>query len=657
MTGNVSVSIVNTSTAEVNETFNVILSSPTGGATLGTPSSVPVTIIDTSSLSTTTDTAAPGTPVISLPAANAQVGVATAGSTNITGTATDNKGVKRVLVNFNSGGFVDALLTVPGAPSTGWSIAVTPVTGLNTFQVKSVDYANRESTVVTRSFTATRPLVVNVDSNTGTVTAGFSPSSYRVVGTSVNLTATPKAPVPASSTPAFSFNGWTISGGPTASDIGVTAGALELPTLTFVFREGLVLTANFIPNPFTTAVAGAFNGLILPSDTLPTPGASVPSNETVGKVTANVMGTGSFSGTLFIDGMNLGFAGVFDNTGTARFGTNRATTFSVVRTTKPSYDLVLNMDLASAGTHKITGTLTQHIRGAIKSVSNLDADRAFYNGTTVKVPSNLAGTSTKAYTVVLPAKGLGSQPAGFTLADYPQGDGYATASVNINGTVLVAGKLADGTGFSASAPLSKNNMWPLFQPLYPVLSVNQGCIAGQIALDDTQPETDMAGTDLIWFRPFQLVQWYPYGWDEGIRVDLMGAKYVVPSAQPPTSVFPGPGPASALKAVDSVNGNIAATFSDGLLSGPVTRKENVSTANVASKPSSNTDAAFILTITPTTGVLSGTFTHTDASKLSFLGVIIQKGTQRGAYGYFLSKLPTPVDFTGQSGGVSLIAQP
>ena len=194
----------------------------------------------------------------------------------------------------------------------------------------------------------------------------------------------------------------------------------------------------------------------------------------------------------------------------------------------------------------------------------------------MKVPANLAGTASKAYTVVFPSKGLGSQPAGFTLADYPQGDGYATVTVYINGTVSVVGKLADGTPISASAPLSKTNTWPLFKPLYPVLGVTKGCIAGQVTLDDTQVESDMAGTDLLWFRPFQLVQWYPYGWDEGVLVDLTGAKYVVPPATPATSVFPGPGPASALKAADPVNGNVGATFSDGLLSGPITRSVNIS---------------------------------------------------------------------------------
>ena len=252
-------------------------------------------------------------------------------------------------VKLDAGSFVDAALADVGAASTNWTLAVTPVTGANTVTVQSTDTRGNVSALVTRTFTVLRSLAVNVDTSLGTVTAGFAPASFREVGKSHTITATPTA----AAAPGFAFNGWTVSGGPTLNDIGVTTAALELPTLTFVFREGLVLTANFIPNPFAAAVTGAFNGLITPSATLPAPGGSVRSNETVGKVTATVGGTGAFSGTLFIDGLSLGFAGVFDNTGTGRFGTNRATTFTVVRTTKPSYELTLHLDLAPADSNKM----------------------------------------------------------------------------------------------------------------------------------------------------------------------------------------------------------------------------------------------------------------------------------------------------------------
>ena len=659
-TKNVPIPILNpANTDEINETFTVTLSSPTGGAKMGAQNTATVVIRDSM------DTTPPGAPTITTPLANAKLPVNPGGTVTVVGAATDNQRVVSVEASLDNGAsFTPAVVTPTGigaafGTTATYTVNVMPaIGGTNTVLVRTTDRQNNVSTLASRSFVVLRPLAVNI-AGSGSVTAGFAPTSFREIGKSYTITATPTPAAP----PGFAFNKWTVSGGPTQGDIGVTDGARELPGLTFVFRESLVLTANFIPNPFTAALTGAFNGLILPSVTLPAPGASVPSNETVGKVTAMVSGSGAFSGTLFIDGMSLGFAGVFDNTGIARFGTNRATTFTVVRTTKPSYELNLKLDLNPPDpniSNKMTGTLTQKIRGIIKTVSDLDADRAYYNGTTVKVPTSLAGASSKAYTIIFPAReDVNDQPAGFTKHDYPQGDGYATASVNVNGAVSVAGKLADGTPIAASAPLSKktntSNTWPLFQQLYPVVGVTKGCIAGQVTLDDTQPETEMAGTDLLWFRPFQLVQWYPYGWDEGIKVDLAGAQYVVPPATPATSVFPGSGdPASALKAVDPVNGNVGATLSDGLLSGgSITRSVNISPTNVATRPMSNTDASFTLTLTASSGIVTGTFTHTDGTKPAFQGIIIQKGTQRGAYGYFLTKQPAVIDYKGESGGVTL----
>lgn len=87
------------------------------------------------------------------------------------------------------------------------------------------------------------------------------------------------------------------------------------------------------------------------------------------------------------------------------------------------------------------------------------------------------------------------------------------------------------------------------------------------------------------------------------------------------------------------------------------RNVNISTGNVASRPTSNTDANFTLLITSSNGLVSGTFTHTNGAKHSYQGVITQKGTLRGAYGYFLTNKPAVIDYTGESGGVSLIAKP
>ena len=42
---------------------------------------------------------------------------------------------------------------------------------------------------------------------------------------------------------------------------------------------------------------------------------------------------------------------------------------------------------------------------------------------------------------------------------------------------------------------------------------------------------------------------------------------------------------------------------------------------------------------------------------TYQGIIYQKGPNAGAYGYFLTKQPVPIDYTGAGGGVILIGQP
>jgi hypothetical protein len=670
LSGSATVSIVNTATAEVNETFTVTLSNPTGGATLGTPGSVPVTIIDSTSLSSTTDTAAPAAPVISTPAAGALVGVNSGATVNVTGTAADNKGVKQVQVSLNGSAFTDASLGTPGAPSTTFTFQLTPVNGLNTVQVKSVDYASRVSSMVTRSFTATRPFTVNVDSSLGSVSAGFAPSSFRESGKSLSITATPKAPT---TSPAFAgaiFTGWTLGGIDvtnggipfTPPRIGIAGSALEKPTLNFIFREGLVLTANFIVNPFV-AMAGTYNGLIRHSCTLPdraplggTPGpedGTVLTNSTEGFFNATVTNTGAFSGKITMDGLVLNVAGTFDKDGFARFGTARAYSVALARVNKPSLIVALQLDMVTPGSgDKINGTVTatDFQRSVASAVSTVNAYRAFYNGTSLVVPAAYLGAANAngVFTAVFPAKGPGHQPVGFTKEDYPQGDGIGTITVSKAGVVTLTGTLADGSAVTASSTLSEAKTFPLFVPLYAKL----GFLSGEVALDNTQADSDMAAADLQWMRPLNVTShYYPSGWPEVIKVDLMAAKYAVTAGQ------------SVLKAANGANlpaadgdGNVALCFSDGQLSEALSRTANLSTADVVTKVP-DPDPSFTLTVTRATGAIGGTFTHTDDSLPSFQGIIYQKGPCAGAYGFFLTKPTVPIDYSGESGGVSLIGQP
>lgn len=765
--GSTTVAIVNTGTAEANETFTVTLSNPTNGARLGTPVQAPVTIIDSTSLSKTTDLTAPAAPMITAPAANALVGIAAGGTVGINGSATDNKGVKQVLVALNGGAFTDAVLGTPGAPSTTFSATLTPLTGSNTLQVQSVDYSGRVSSIVTRVFKVARLLAVNVDTTLGSLTAGFSPTSFREVGQMFFITATPKPPT---TTPAFAganFTGWTLGGLDVANGgapftpqrLGLASTALEKPTLSFIFREGLVLTANFVLNPFAP-VAGTYNGLVHASITLPDrPGlqtdGTARSNSTEGYFSATVTNTGAFSGTLTIDGSALAVAGAFDLNGVARFGISRATTLAVARLNKPSLLVAFTLDLDPARQKDtISGsvTATGFQRSMILAVSNLKADRAFYDGltpaTTVPAAYLGAANATQSYTVVFHARqpfqtldvavdgtldqitagsGLAigdrvafADPApvppktyqvftvvdnddaspgdgvfklhdsndnlvniddgligtstlvldpenhqienlGLTTQDYPQGDGYAFLTITKAGLVTITtGKLADGSVVTGSSKLTRENKFPLFAQLYNKL----GYLSGDVALDSTKLESDLASTNLDWLRPRDFTsQYYPNGWEQIIRVGFQGARYAA-SFTPAGNVLRIPdGPdgdltGDALLPADAINGNAALNFTEGQLTGEMNRLVSISTTNVITKVPA-TDTTFALTLTAATGLFSGTFVHENDEGVaappttSYEGAIYQKGAHAGGFGFFLTRKPAPIDYTGQSGAVHL----
>jgi len=622
-TVHVLVPIAANATLTTAKTFTVTLNNPTGGTTLGTPVIATVVILPPASA---TDHAKP-TVTLTTPANKASL--IDAPSLVLHGTATDNIGIRRVQVSLDNGAtFADATLTSPGQPSTAFSFSMNPVTGLNTIQVKATDF-NGNTALISSVFTQLRTLTVSVVGpvGSGSVSTGFSPSSSRLVGSHLSITATPKH--------GFVFDGWTLSGGPTPSQIGATTASLELPVLSFIMQEHLSLTANFIANPFTAPIIGAFNGLVVPSPADPAPNGTATALDTVGMLAnAVVTGTGAFTSNLKIAGLSLPVVGTFDNTGAARFGTARATSLTLIRPGSPSLNVDLQLDMTGT-LNTITGHVTQIYHGALVASSDVTADRAGYSASS-KVPATLAGTLTKPYTLIFPSRA--QSPALDTLY-YPQGDGFATMTVNVNGTVSLTGKLAENTVITASAPLSGSNQWPVFAQLYGT----KGCLGGMASLVDGDASTyDVTGFNFLWVRPHQTVQWYPDGWPDGILVDLIGARYAVPAASPPTSVFPG---------LQSISPNATLIFADGQLTAPISHDITITTGNLATNIPNAT-----LVITKATGLISGTFTHTDHTTPAYQGVILQKGADAGASGYFMTVSPKVLDYLGESGAVQVLAK-
>jgi hypothetical protein len=218
-----------------------------------------------------------------------------------------------------------------------------------------------------------------------------------------------------------------------------------------------------------------------------------------------------------------------------------------------------------------------------------------------------------------------------------------TITVAPNGLVTFKGTLADGTAVTAASPLSKTKTAALFAQLY---VGRTGSWGGQIKLDEAERESDLSGTNFLWFRPYIAGQHYPFGWPEGVTTLVRGAKYTVPTS---TSVLPG------LAAANPVTGNAELEFSDGQLAASQLNTLNISPADTVIKVPF-TDSSYTLTITKAKGEFKGTFNHSNGTKPAFQGVIYQKGTTAGGYGFFLTARPKVINGLGESGGVSLSAK-
>lgn len=619
---NVPVTLLAPAGDQPNKQFQVTLSTPSTYASLGTTSTADVRIL-------ANDTTAPTvavTKINNITTLNPTISGSVGGSVTIAGTAADAKGVDKVQVSLNGGAFADATLS-GSATSPTWTINVSPTGGASSIMVRAVDAKGNISGTVTRSFTyvVKVALAVNVVGS-GSVTGLLTGPSYEV-GKSYKLTAKP-------GNTSTTFDSW--------SGAGLTSPATELPVLSFVFTPALAasptVTVTFVNNPYlaTAGVSGEYNGLIKAHT------GTIASNATNGCITVTQTGTGgAFTGTVKIDGGSFGTTivkGVFDNSGVAKFGTTRSTTLSIARTNKVPYLLTMSLNLS---TKQLTGTLKAAARGGFSEQSDFTADKALTTVTNADLFNKNATTGY--YTAAFRAATVRSldNTVSFASNELPKGSGSATITLTNAGKVSYAGTLSDGKAYTAGGKLTATNKSIFYSQLY---NANGGCIGGEVALTVMSGDVSVSGTDFFWFRPYQPVQWYPYGWPEGLLVNLDGSEYNVVPGQ---SVVPG------LPAVGG-NGNAQLTFADGLLSAAVVKDVNISTNNVVTNLGSPVDSSFKLSVTAASGVLGGTFTHSDGTKPAFGGILVQKGTYAGGHGWFLTTSPKTIDGLGEGGSFSLL---
>ena len=574
----------------VTKSFTIALANPTNGAALGGQPSATVSLVP---MDTTR-------PVVSITAPKLNAVINSPAAVIATGTASDNKALSKVQLSLNDAAFVDASLT-----GTAWSKSITPVAGLNTIVARSVDAAGNVSALAFTQFTyvvKTALIAASADTTKGTITGLLAGNAYQI-GNTYSLTAVAKA--------GFYFDHWSANQGDLIN--------ANQPKVSFVMSQGLRLTAWFIANPYLSA-AGSYNGLIRANATA--------TNANTGFISLTITSTGNVgTGSLKVDGAILPIGVVsFTSAGEALFGTAKTTSLILKRTGKPDLALTLNVETSPAipGANKLTGTLTNTTTG---DASTINADRAYYNGTTLKPTALLNKTTSGFYTLIFPASTAPNNR--YTAAQFPQGDGYAMLTMTTAGSVTTVATLADGTAFTASAPLSQAHKLPIFAALY----VSKGSFSGELAFDIAPADSDVTGTNFHWFRPTETKAQpvYTAGWPNGITVNAIGAKYDA------TKTF-----ATSL----GLTGNGKLEFTDGKLTATITKTNfTLSATNVAVK----TDTSYTLVPKQSTGEFSGTFTHNNqTAKPAYKGLLLQKGANAGGYGWFLSA-PT----NGESGGVSL----
>ena len=421
--------------------------------------------------------------------------------------------------------------------------------------------------------------------------------------------------------------------------------AAQLTTATATITDTVVIPL--------AQLSGSYNGLITP-DTAPLLHS--------GLINVTVTPKGTFTGKATLGGTAVSIKGAFNASGTGGFGTKTLTpTFELVKKAKPANISLgfLSLTLDVTGGNKVTGTLKDS--GGTTALGTIaHADRALYSSKKVpvapylKVPTNILDTTKEKgkYTAIFGANDAPNN--GVAKTAFPQGDGYGAVTVSASGTVKVIGKLADGSVINYANALSKNNEWPVFIQLYG----KGGFITGNVAFDPAQTQTDAKCTGMSWFKPSNVKdKLYPAGWSNGITTDFIASKYFVPTkptVKTPTPPNPdtvlGPGvPGAILTTTD----NIVITTADGGLTVDTSNDASLSAKNkitVHLATSGSTVATGLkIGFAPTTGAMSGQFTHPGNGKIvKFFGVAYQKTNT--ASGYFIY---SPIGTPAQSGAVGV----
>ena len=618
------VPLIPRSGGQPNYQFSALLSNPGDRTTLGTSSQATISI------------KAHVRPIVTVSTPRQSSVVNGLAPYNVTGTCTDGgkSGINRVEVKLNGGAPANATLS----PTGSYLCDVLPLNGLNTLEVTAFDNRGVSSLPVSVTFTFTRHYKLEPPvSSLGNVTVVALPAasmsvvpkmSYKTVlpGTVVKMTATTKGTNTV-------FSHWT----------GLPADAVvngNVMTFTMPAQDVLGIVAVFNSNSFK-APAGegnTFYGVLQPAS------SSLNSIDSLVFLTGTMTDTGAFTGKVLIGGLTKSFSAQFFGNGSSAFGLTKTPTLGIASNRKISLTFVNGNVEATVSTLAGSTVVASGTARRIIYTPNRPIPLGFRNANSA---ASLGVPDSGYFSIAMPAK---VQNPARDLSTYPQGDGIGTILMSKDGLVTYAGTLADDSKFTVSTGLVAGNNAPfLAQITSPGKTTTKGaCLAGTLAFNTAPSNSDVTATNLIWIRPAEpLVSLYTAGWPGGIHLDAIGALY-----SKGRGVY-----ASLSTGISPANGGVCELyFSSGKLNPDISVTSfSINSLNEVRKvPLTNT--TFTLILTPNLAAFNGTFTPnwSGASKLTkpaFKGILLQKGTSKGGYGFFISNRTNDPD--PESGRVTL----
>jgi len=521
----------------------------------------------------------------------------------LAGRATDNAGVASIFIVVNNDFSAPPAVEIDLNPSqlaTNWSTTVdlsmfggNP--GSNNFGIYAVDTSTNYSTTNVVNVFWALPETLLLQTN--------PPKSGTITGLKNNQTVdiAKGYPVTATAKSGFAFVSWTDGRSNLLS---------QSPSFDYepTNASDMTLVANFAPNPYTV-LKGTYDGLFYD----PVNGAT-PTN--AGHITITVTTTGAYSGKLYFGSSTTPypFTGQFILAPDFARGdtSNTFGTFKIKRVALAPLigTLQLNSDT------NMTDPGAGWIGGAINPADDSWATNAVVSavlGHYIENSNNAPGI----YNFFLPP--LENTGAGDT---GPGGYSFGAATLaSKTGAVTFSLNLADGisTPISFATTIGPDGSVPLYSSLYSGKGLFLGWL---IFTNDTSsaPEKDFESTWLAWAKLPTASKFYAAGFSTVTNpVSLTGSIYVAPK--------------KGTNIVGWTNGTMTAT------GGNLAKEVNATLAyNPAKNTVTGTNAAFAggkvtLTLTTTSGALSGTFVPAPAkTAISFKGLLLTN-TQSG-YGFF-----------------------